>query len=93
MKPLRVAVQPDEFLRQPLVLVFGYIFPDAVQKKRQGLQTIFDVPANFLVVRFAIIETPACKRFRKFQLSLMMFDSLNRSLMASNLDFSITPSL
>ena len=64
MKPFRVIVQPDEFPCQLLVLVFGDIFPDAGQKKRQGFQAVSNVPANILAVCFTIAGR---KRFRKFQ--------------------------
>ena len=67
MKPFRVIVQPDEFPCQFLVLVFGDIFPDAGQKKRQGFQAVSDVPANILTIRFATAGRLAGKRFRKFQ--------------------------
>ena len=67
MKPFRVIVQSDEFPRQFLVLAFGNISPDAVQKKRQGLQAVSDVPTNILTIGFATAGNPAGKRFREFQ--------------------------
>lgn len=67
VKPFRVIVQPDEFPYQLLILVFGDIFPDAAQKKRQGFQAVSDVPANILAIRFATAGRLTGKRFRKFQ--------------------------
>ena len=67
VKPFHVIVQPDEFPCQFLVLVFGDIFPDAGQKKRQGFQAVSDVPANILAIRFVAAGRFVVKRFRKFQ--------------------------
>jgi hypothetical protein len=67
MKPFRVIVQPDEFPCQFLILLFGDIFPDADQKKRQGLQAVSDVPANLLAICFVTAGRFVVKRFRKFQ--------------------------
>ena len=67
VEPLRVIMQPDEFPCQFLVLVFGDIFPDAVQKKRHGFQVVFDISANILAVCPVTVGSRISKRFRKFQ--------------------------
>ena len=67
VKPFRVIVKFDKLPCQLLILVFGDIFPDAGQKKRQGFQAVSDVPANILTIRFATAGRFAGKRFRKFQ--------------------------
>ena len=67
MKLFRVIVKFDKLPCQFLVLVFGNVFPDAGQKKRQGFQAVSDVPAYILAIRFATAGRFIVKRFRKFQ--------------------------
>ncbi|MCO7114773.1 hypothetical protein NIB75_27100 [Bacteroides uniformis] len=91
MKPFRVIVQPDEFPCQILILVFGDIFPDAGQKKKAGASRLYLMFRQISLQSVSSLpEDLSASDSASFVLPLITLDSLNRSLMMSNLDFSIS---